>query len=84
MKINILKFKALISTLLIIIVILMFITGGVLYFSEYGMWLVFTRKAIKNFHVFLALIMGLCVIIHFALNFKTYAVELRKLGEKRE
>lgn len=79
MKQNLLKVKGIISTLLILSGFFSFLTGAVLFFSKYGMWLIFTRKFINDVHAFSALIMGLCIPIHLYLNRKLYKMELKAL-----
>lgn len=82
----ILKVKGLISSLLILLGVMMFFTGAILYFSKYGMWWVFTRKFINDVHVLAGLFMGITIIIHFVLNGKLYKAEMKQLmkGESKE
>jgi len=76
---NLLQIKAILSTLLIIFGSVTFFTGAVLYFLEYGMWLIFTRKFINDVHAVSALVMGIVILIHLYLNRKLYKAEMKHL-----
>jgi cytochrome b subunit of formate dehydrogenase len=86
MKQSRLKVKAVISTVLIVTTLLVFATGAILYFSKYGMWLIFTRKLINDVHALSALFMGIGIVIHFYLNILLYKREMGQLfkGESRK
>lgn len=82
MKQKMLKIKGILSTLLMLFGSLTFFTGAVLYFSKYGMWLIFTRKFINDVHAISALLMGVCIIIHLYLNRRIYKMELKAMSKK--
>ncbi|NLO22182.1 MAG: DUF4405 domain-containing protein [Syntrophomonadaceae bacterium] len=60
------------------------LTGTVLYFLNYGMWLCFTRKYLNNIHVISGFIMGVTLIIHFGMNYQVYRAELKAALKKDE
>lgn len=61
---NINKARAIISTILMLSGFITFVTGGILYFMEYGMWLWFTRKFLNDAHAVCGVVMGIAIIIH--------------------
>lgn len=81
-KVSILKIKGIISTLMILLAILTFFTGAVLYFHKYGMWWIFTRKFINDVHALSALLMAIGIFVHFYLNRKLYKMEMKELLKK--
>jgi len=81
---NIVKVRAVISTILIISGFITFATGAVLYFVKYGMWLWFTRKFLNDAHALGGLIMGIAVIIHLFINRRMYKMEMKSLMSKRQ
>lgn len=76
---NIKKVRAIISSILVLSGLVSFITGAVLYFLDYGMWLCFTRKFLNDTHAVSAVIMFLAVSVHFILNIGMYRSELKSL-----
>ncbi len=78
------KTKGIISTILILSGLLSFITGTVLYFLNYGMWLCFTRDFLNDIHALSGLIMGIMVITHFCINRRAYLAEMRTLLKGKE
>jgi len=81
---NIVKARAIVSTILIISALITFATGAVLYFVKYGMWLWFTRKFLYDAHALGGLIMGIAVIIHLFINRRMYKMEMKALMSKRQ
>ncbi|GAB1476096.1 hypothetical protein MASR2M70_09280 [Bacillota bacterium] len=79
MEQKLLRLKAILSTLLILFGSVTFLTGAVLYFLEYGMWLIFTRKFINDVHAVSALVMGIVILMHLYLNRKLYKTEMKQL-----
>ena len=84
MKQNLLKIKGMLSTLLILSGTLTFFTGAVLYFSKYGMWLIFTRKLLNDAHAVSALIMAIGILFHLYLNRKLYKIEMSHLFKEKD
>ena len=82
MKIN--RARGSISTILILSGFLSLITGVILYFMKYGMWLCFTRKFLNDTHVISGLIMCLAMIIHLVLNRRIYLMEMQAFLSKRK
>ena len=58
------KKRAILSTVLIIISIIIFGTGAVLYFVQRGMWWVFPRHLVKDIHGNCAIDMAICLVVH--------------------
>lgn len=81
---NIIKIRGIVSTVLILSGTVTFITGTILYFMKYGMWLVFTRKFLYDVHAISALIMAIGVILHFILNSRIYKTEIKTLFIKKK
>ncbi|HHX24909.1 MAG TPA: DUF4405 domain-containing protein [Thermoanaerobacterales bacterium] len=80
---NIIKARAIVSTILIISGLITFVTGGILYFIKYGMWLWFTRKFLNDAHAVCGLVMGIAVVIHLFLNRHMYKMEMKALVTKK-
>lgn len=72
------KFRGLISTLLILSALVSLITGAILFFLKYGMWLIFTRNFLYNIHAVSGLIMAIAVMIHFIINYRMYIMEIKE------
>lgn len=77
------KFRGLISTLLILSALVSLITGAILFFLKYGMWLIFTRNFLYNIHAVSGLIMAIAVMIHFFVNYKMYLMEIKEIFKSK-
>jgi len=77
------KLRGIISTVLILSALISFITGAILYFLQYGMWLIFTRNFLYNIHAVSGLIMAIAVMIHFFVNYRMYAGEIKALFQRK-
>jgi hypothetical protein len=85
MKIS--RFKAIISTILIVSALFSLSTGAILYFLQYGMWLCFTRGFLNDIHALSRLAMGIAIVVHIIVNRHLYAKEIKILffrGKKQE
>lgn len=71
------KRKAVVSTILIILGMLCYLTGVILYFLDTGMFLFMSRGFIKAVHDLSGLLIGPFVIYHFYLNRKIYKAEMQ-------
>jgi len=80
---NMKKVRGIISTILILSGLLSMVTGAVLYFMEYGMWLCFTRKFLNETHAISGLIMMMAMMVHFLINRHIYMDEIKALLPKR-
>ena len=78
------KFRGLISTLLILSALVSLITGAILFFLKYGMWLVFTRNFLYNIHAVSGLIMAVAVMIHFFVNYRMYIMEIQEFFKQNK
>ncbi len=76
------KRKGIVSTLLIILGVLCYLTGLVLYFLDTGMFLFMTRGFIKLVHDITGIGIGPLVVYHFYLNRKIYKAEIQELKNK--
>lgn len=74
---NRLLIKALLSTMLLLCVLLICLTGGGLYFSHSGLVLGLPRHLVKNLHALCWLAMLAAIIPHFILNLRLFAREWR-------
>lgn len=73
-----------ITSILILSGLLSMVSGSVLYFMEYGMWLCFTRKFLSDTHALSGLIMCIAIIAHFLLNRRIYSAEMKALLNKKD
>lgn len=64
------KLKAVVSCLLILLLLLVSITGAMLYFGKTGLILGFSRAFLLNFHARCAILFLALAICHLMLNFK--------------
>ncbi|MEI7885131.1 MAG: hypothetical protein WCI30_07245 [Clostridia bacterium] len=80
---NIKKVRGIVSSILMVSGMLSFITGAILFFTKYGMWLFFTRKLINDTHAISALIMGMALIVHLIINRRIYKVEINELLSRK-
>jgi Na+-driven multidrug efflux pump len=71
------RLKAVLSTILFVCFLLLAITGGITYFMKIGMIGIFSRKFLHDLHVVVALVMSLCIVFHFTLNFGLFKAELK-------
>jgi len=81
MKIN--QARGILSTVLILSGLLSLITGAVLYFMKYGMWLGFTRKFLNDTHAISGLVMCIVMMVHFFLNRHLYMMEMKSILFKK-
>ena len=78
------KLRGIISTILILSALISCITGAVLYFLQYGMWLIFTRDFLNDVHAVSGLVMALAVIVHLIINYRIYTAEIRALFQRKQ
>lgn len=81
MKIN--QARGILSTSLILSGLLSIVTGTILYFMEYGMWLCFTRKFLNDTHAISGLVMCSAMMVHFFLNRHLYMMEIKSIFIKK-
>ena len=65
------KLKAFISCLLIAILILVSVSGAMLYFGKTGLVLGISRAFLRNFHAGCAVLFVLLAVCHLTLNLKS-------------
>jgi len=70
--------------MLMICAALSFLTGIVMFFMKYGMWLVFTRAFLRNLHACSSFVMAFLIVIHIFLNRRIYKNELAALRKKEK
>ena len=80
---NKLSVKAIISTLLIIVFLLLALSGGMLHFATTGLVWGFTRHFLREFHFWIAVAMCALVIAHFILNSRLFGSEVRSIFRKK-
>jgi cytochrome b subunit of formate dehydrogenase len=73
------QIRGLLSTILMVCILVTSLTGVVLYFVPYGMWLCFTRKLLRDIHAVTALVMFITAAVHFILNEHTWCQEVKSL-----
>ena len=77
------KLRAILSSLLALLLLFMAISGAALYFNKTGMVMGFPRASLRQAHFIMAAALCLLLALHLALNFKQYMAELRSLGGPR-
>ena len=75
--------KGIISSLLLLLIICLAITGTILYFGKTGMIWGIPRNVLRNAHTVMAVSMCILVVVHIVLNFRMYRAELRALVRKK-
>jgi len=76
--------KAIISSLLLLVLLFLAITGSMLHFGKTGVVMGFARSALRNSHTWAAALMCILVIIHLILNRRLYLSELKSLVKRRD
>ena len=71
------RLKAVISCLLLVVLLLISISGAMLYFGKTGLILGFSRAFLLHFHAGCAVLFVLLAACHLALNFKTLLAGFR-------
>ena len=74
--------KAVLSTLLIPVFLVLVLSGALLYFGKTGVVWGMPRYMIRNAHTVAAVLMCVIVPTHFILNHRIYRAELRALQAK--
>ena len=80
---NKLTLRAVISSILILVVIFLAFTGSLLFFGKTGVVFGIARGALRNIHFWVAVSMCLLAAIHLFLNRKQYLAGLRR-GKRKE
>ena len=75
---NKLKIKAVISSILILAVIFLAVSGALLFFGKTGVVLGIARSTLRNIHFWVAVSMCLLAAIHLFMNRKQYLAGLRR------
>ncbi|MCL1805702.1 MAG: hypothetical protein FWG28_06880 [Clostridiales bacterium] len=76
------QLKALLSSLLLPLLLLVSATGAMLYFGKTGMILGFRRASLLRFHARCSLGFLFFILCHVALNFRIYLAELKKPAKR--
>ena len=71
--------KVILSTLLMLIVLFLAVTGTMLFFGKTGLVLGISRKVLREIHFYVAVSMCVLVAVHLVLNCKLYLAGLRAL-----
>jgi len=77
------RIKALISSMLILLLLAVSVSGAILYFGKTGVVLGFTRAFLLRFHAWCGLLFLAFGACHLALNFKLLTQEIRRLYGRR-
>ena len=75
-------YKALVSTVMIILFLCMAFTGALLHFGKTGVVWGIPRGVLSNIHFWAAVLMCVFIVLHFISNFRQYKAELRVLRGK--
>ena len=81
---NKLALKAVISTILLLIVLFLALTGAILYFGKTGVILGVSRHVLRNAHTLIGAVLCLFAAIHLGINMRVYRKELLSLFKRRE
>ena len=71
--------KAIISSLLILVILFLAISGTALYFGKTGVVLGIARSSLRSVHAWVALFMCVLVVLHLLLNRRLYLNGLKSL-----
>jgi len=74
--------KAILSTLLILIFLVLVFTGTLLYFGRTGVVLGFSRYILREAHFWIAASMCVLIPVHLILNLRIYKAELRTMRRR--
>jgi len=75
--------KAILSTLLILLLLLLAFTGALLYFGKTGLVLGIPRNSLREVHFYTAILMCVFAAVHLILNCRLYLAGLKTLLKKR-
>ena len=78
-----LSVKAILSTLLMLLFVVLVFTGALLYFGKTGVVLGFPRHLLREVHFWVAVSTAALIVVHFCLNLRVYLAGLRALRGKR-
>ena len=76
------RFKAILSCLLLLIFCLLFVSGIMLHLGRTGLILGLSRAFLIYFHARLSLLMTALIVCHVVLNRRLFYVELTKLFKR--
>ena len=76
-------FKAILSTLLLLALLLLALTGFAMHFNTTGLVLGLPRYIVRQVHTVCAVFMSGAVLLHLALNLKTLLAEWRQGRRKK-
>ena len=79
-----LRIKAVLTTLLILVLLVLAMTGGLLYFGKTGVVWGISRKTLREIHFCASVLMCVIAVLHLALNAKLFLTELRALGKRKD
>jgi len=77
------KIKAIISTVLLVLMLIVLITGIAMYFVKGGIILGIPRYYVTTIHVWCAFILAVFAIVHFILNAKIFKSEWTSQNKKK-
>jgi hypothetical protein len=72
------RLKALLSSLLLLFLLIISVTGTMLYFGKTGLILGFRRASLLRFHARCSFGFLFLILCHVTLNFRVYLAELKK------
>ena len=78
------SFKAVLSTILALLFLLLAATGVLLYFGKTGVIWGFSRQSLREIHFWAAASMCVFIPVHLILNCRLYLAELRVLMKKEK
>ncbi len=86
-KINIIKVRAVLTTLLIVVTLIVIFTGIGLHLAPIGRiakatgWAFFGlgKESLEKLHTVTGFLMAFLILIHFSINFELYKSEMRQL-----
>ena len=77
-------FKDILSTLLLVSLVLLAVTGFAMHFNTTGLVLGLPRYIVRQAHTVCAVFMSGGIVLHFILNLKTLMAEWRQGRRKRQ
>lgn len=76
------RLKAILSSFLLLMFLLLFASGVMLHIGKTGLILGFSRAFLTHFHAWLSLLLLLLICCHLVLNWRMFCMELKKLFDR--
>ena len=78
------RLKAILSSLLILLILFLASSGALLYFNKTGMVIGMARSSLRDAHTIAAGSMCILIAVHLVLNRRLYSKELKALAKRAD